>query len=561
MSLWRAKALLLTFCFFAFLVSARLFYWQILESEKLQSLASSQYSQEEEIPARRGQILTSDGFPLVTNKEAYLVYALPPQLEENREEISTRLAKVLEVQTQEEIQKKLETKNLVWVPLARKVDREKKEEIEKLSLSGIGFEEEAKRDYPEGSMAAQLLGFVGKDAAGKDKGYFGLEGFYDRLLTGRPGVLRQEKDPSGRPILVGQRLKEEEVPGRDLELFLDRDIQFMVEEKLKKGLERYGAKAGSVVVMDPQTGGILAMASFPNYDPENYAKSDKSLFPNPVVAESFEPGSIFKILVMSAAINEQVVSPEDRCPKCAGPRTIGEYTIKTWDEKYRPEETMTEIIQYSDNVGMAYVAEKLGTEKMVSYLKKFGLGEETGVDLEEEGTPFLRKESDWAEIDLATAGFGQGVAITPIQMVTATAAIANGGKLLEPQVAREIKSPEKEIEIKPKVKREVISEKTAKILTEMMINSVEKGEAKWAKPSGFRIAGKTGTAQIPIAGHYDKEKTIASFVGFAPADNPRFVMLVTLREPSTSVWGSETAAPLWFDIAKEIFVRWGILPE
>lgn len=222
---------------------------------------------------------------------------------------------------------------------------------------------------------------------------------------------------------------------------------------------------------------------------------------------------------------------------------------------------MTEIIQYSDNVGMAYVAEKLGTEKMVSYLKKFGLGEETGVDLEEEGTPFLRKESDWAKIDLATAGFGQGVAITPIQMVTATAALANGGKLLEPQVAREIKSPEKEIEIKPKVKREVISEKTAKILTEMMINSVEKGEAKWAKPSGFRIAGKTGTAQIPIAGHYDKEKTIASFVGFAPADNPRFVMLVTLREPTSSPWGSETAAPLWFDIAKEIFVRWGILPK
>jgi len=561
MSLWRAKTLLLGFFLFGFLVTFRLFYWQVLQGEKLQTLASSQYFQEQEIPAQRGQILTSDGFPLIGNKKAYLVYAILPQLEKEKEEITKLLGKILGPQTEEEIEKRLESENLVWVPLARKVDKEKKEEIEKLAISGIGFEEEGKRDYPEGSMAANLLGFVGKDASGKDKGYFGLEGFYDRLLSGRPGVLRQEKDASGRPILVGQRLLEEEVPGRDLELYLNRDIQFMVEDKLKKGIERYGAKSGSVVVMDPQTGGILAMASFPNYDPENYAKSDKSLFPNPVVAESFEPGSIFKILVMSAAINEQVVSPEDRCPKCAGPRTIGEYTIKTWDEKYRPEETMTEIIQYSDNVGMAYVAEKLGTEKMVSYLKKFGLGEETGVDLEEEGTPFLRKESDWAEIDLATAGFGQGVAITPIQMVTATAALANGGKLLEPQVAREIKSPEKEIEIKPKVKREVISEKTAKILTEMMINSVEKGEAKWAKPSGFRIAGKTGTAQIPIAGHYDKEKTIASFVGFAPADNPRFVMLVTLREPTSSPWGSETAAPLWFDIAKEIFVRWGILPK
>jgi len=553
--------LIFAFYFFGFLVIAKLFYWQLIQGGKLSSLALSQYSREEEIPAPRGQILTSDGFPLVANREVYLLYAILTELDKKAGEVAEKIAGVLGRDIKEQIEKRLSSENVIWVPLAHGVDREKKEKIQALNLPGIGFEEEARRDYPEGSMAAHLLGFVGKDAAGRDKGYFGLEGFYNRELQGRPGVLREERDPQGRPILIGKRYEEGEVPGRDLELYLKRDIQFMVEEKLKDGIRRYGAKAGSVTLMDPKTGGILAMASFPSYDPSDFVNFGKELFPNPVVAESFEPGSIFKVLVMAAAINEKVVSPGDRCPKCGGPVKIGEYTIKTWDEKYRQNETMSEIIQHSDNVGMAYVAEKLGVQKMVSYLKKFGIGERTGIDLEEETTPALREEKDWVPIDLATAGFGQGVAVTPIQMVRAVGAIANGGKLVKPLVVRKIKSGGQEIEIKPEVEREVISETTAKIITEMMVNAVEKGEARWAKPKGYRIAGKTGTAQIPIAGHYDKEKTIASFIGFAPADNPRFVMLVTLREPTSSPWGSETAAPLWFEIAKEIFIRWGIVPD
>lgn len=559
MSLWRAKTLMFGFCFFGLLVGSRLFYWQIIQGDKLAILASSQYSQEEEIPARRGQILTSDGFPLVTNKQAYLVYGLLSQLDKSPEEVSSILAKVLESPSKEEIKKKLENKNLVWVSLARKVERVKKEEIQKLQISGIGFEEETKRDYPEGSLSAQLVGFVGKDAAGKDKGYFGLEGFYDRELSGRPGILRQEKDASGRPILIGKRLKEEEIPGRDLELYLNREIQFMVEGKLKKGLEKYGAKSGSVVIMDAKTGGILSMASFPSFDPANYARANNSLFPNPIISQTFEPGSIFKPLVMAAAINEGVVNPQDKCRYCSGPRQIGEYTIKTWDEKYHPDSTMTEILEHSDNVGMVFVGEKLGTKNLLSYLKKFGLGEQTGIDLEGETVATLRPENEWVPIDLATASFGQGVALTPIQIVRAFAAIANGGQMLEPHVVAKIKTQDKELETKPKAERRVISQTTAKVIREMMVNAVEKG-GRWERPKGYRIAGKTGTAQIPIAGHYDKEKTIVSFVGFAPADNPRFVMLVTLREP-TLIWGSMTVAPLWFEIAKELFYYLGIPPS
>ena len=222
---------------------------------------------------------------------------------------------------------------------------------------------------------------------------------------------------------------------------------------------------------------------------------------------------------------------------------------------------MTEILVNSDNVGMVYVAEKLGKEKLYRYLNNFGIGNLTGVDLEGETKVSLRPPVNWADIDLATISFGQGVAVTPIEMITAVGMIANGGKLLEPHFVKEISSLTRRLAIKPKIKRKPISETTAKIVSEMMINATQKGEAKWAVPKGYRIAGKTGTAQIPIAGHYDKEKTIASFVGFAPADNPKFVMLVTLKEPSTSPWGSETAAPLWFEIAKEIFKIWGIPPK
>jgi len=308
-------------------------------------------------------------------------------------------------------------------------------------------------------------------------------------------------------------------------------------------------------------GAILAMVALPTYDPARYWQYNKELYSNPNIAFAYEPGSTFKIAVMSAALNEEVVKPDTRCDRCDGPRVIADYVIKTWNEKYFPNCTATEIIEHSDNVGMVFVGEELGIDRLVEYLKKFGLGEKTGIDLEDELTQELRPKKDWKLIDLATASFGQGIALTPIQMTRIAAVIANGGKLIRPYVVKEIIGDEKKIEIGSKIEREVISSATAKVMTEMMVNAVDKGEAKWAKPAGYRIAGKTGTAQIPVAGHYDEEKTIASFIGFAPADEPKFVMLITLREPTSSPWGSETAAPLWFDIAKELFNYYGILPE
>src|SRR3989338_5979904 len=318
-------------------------------------------------------------------------------------------------------------------------------------------------------------------------------------------------------------------------------------------MDKYGAKAGSVVVMDPKTGRILAMASFPNYDPLKYFDYPRQYYKNPVVADQYEPGSIFKVLVMAAALNEDLVKSDTKCDICSGPVSVGGFEIRTWDNKYRLETTMKEVIIHSDNTGMVFTARKLGLDKFYTYLQNFGFGGQTNVDLQDESSPEIRSKKDWREIDLATASFGQGIAVTPIQMVSAVSAVASGGNLMEPHIIKDIKDEKGSFEIKPKIVRQVIKDSTAQQIKEMMVAAVEEGEAKFFKLKGFRVAGKTGTAQIPVAGHYDPTKTIASFVGFAPADNPKLVMLVLYNQPTSSIYGSETAAPTFFEIARELF--------
>lgn len=590
-STFRVKLLLAGFLILGLLIITRLFFWQVIEAEELQNIANSQYRSRVNLPAKRGDILASDGFPLTTSSEAWLVWAYKPDLEETAPEIANKLAPILaeeptvapealgaedsqesettaSAKTRQELVDEererllgLLEKDSSWVPLAQKIDREKRDKIEALGLEGIGFDPQEKRIYPEASMAAHLLGFVGKDAAGQDKGYFGLEGYYDLTLRGVSGEVYREKDALGLPIISGIQQRIQPKNGMSLKTHLDRTIQFYLEKHLEDGLEKYGAKKGSAVVLRPQDGAVLAMASLPRYDPARFGEYQEKDFANPVVGESFEPGSIFKILIMSAALDAGVVEPDTKCDACSGPRKIAEYTIGTWNDKYYPDTTMTEVIQHSDNVGMIWVAEQLGKEKLYEYLEQFGIGKLTGIDLEDEQTPSLRPRDGWGLIDLAVASFGQGVAVTPLQMVRAAAAIANDGVLPVPQVVDKIIVDGWEQDIKPAFDGQVISKKAAQEMTRMMVNAVENGEAKWTKLPGFRIAGKTGTAQIPVAGHYDADKTIASFVGFAPVDKPKIVMLVTLHEPESSPWASETAAPLWFSIAKDIFPYLGIQPE
>lgn len=556
----------------AAIIIARLYYWQVIASESLSSLAEKQHFTTFEIATQRGEVRTNDNFPLATNEENFVIYSYLPQMKKSPAEIANLLAPIYyplfephdaspsaqeqekssEELARESFFKQLSRSDVSWVPLVRNSNLIQKKAVEKLKIEGIGSEQSFSRAYPEGIMAANVLGFVGSDIAGNQKGYFGLEGKYNLELKGRPGIIKQERDASGKPILIGQYDQLEPKPGRHLILHLDRAVQKIAEEKLSEALVNYGAKSGEVVIMEPKTGAIIAMASKPTYDPSNFSKFDNNLYKNPVISETYEPGSTFKVITMASALDAKAVKPETKCEICDKPVHIGSYTIRTWNNEYHPNSTMTQVIQNSDNLGMVYAVSKLGKDKLLDYLDRFGIGKKTNIDLEEEVTPILRDKDDWKEIDLATASFGQGIAVTGIQIVRAIGVIANKGELVVPRIVDRVVG--EKVNIIPLEKKErVISETSAEIMTQMLVNAVENGEAKWLKPKGYEVAGKTGTAQIPVAGHYDQEKTIASFVGFAPASDPKFVMLVKLREPQSSPWGSETAAPLWFSIAKDLF--------
>ena len=570
----------LFFCLFG--VLARLFYWQIMKADDLRSAAESQYSSIYRTTGSRGSILTADGYALAANQDVYTLFAQPKLIEKTPEEIADQLAPMIApleetdsatvsadttpilpedllVQWKKTIIEKLRNSSLSWVSLKRKIPRDVKDQMVALNITGIGFDQEEMRYYPEASMAAQVLGFVGNDARGQEQGYFGIEGLFDRELRGRAGVVKQEKDAAGLPIAIGGYDAINAQDGRDLVLTIRRDLQFMLEDQLKKGMVRYGSKTAEAVIMDPKTGAILAMAAFPNYDPAKFYQFDPQLYKNPIVNDVYEPGSTMKIFTVSAGIDTGAITPEMQCDQCTGPRVISGYTIKTWNNEYTPNTTMLEGLVRSDNTAMIFAAERMGLDTYVKELRKFGFGEKTNIDLQEEALPPFR--DTWKELDMATASFGQGIAVTGIQMLRVAQAIANRGVMMRPMIVQAVKQDDRTITVQPKEYRQVMSLETAQTVTGMMEQSALHGDAKWAIPKGYRIAGKTGTAQVAVAGHYDAEKTVASFIGFAPAEDPKFVMLVKLREPSSSPWGSETAAPLWFSIARQLFLRMNIAPS
>ncbi|OGH05995.1 MAG: hypothetical protein A2W22_03665 [Candidatus Levybacteria bacterium RBG_16_35_11] len=556
---WRYKLLLIFFSALFGLITLRLYYWQIVRASDLSNMGEMQYGQIVKIPAKRGEIKTQDGFPIVTNKVSYTVFVNPKEVK-NKNETSETLASTLGIDVAS-VSSSLSL-DLFWVPIAKEINIDKKNEIEKLNIRGIGFEQGYSRLYPEASMAAHLLGFLGKDDNGEDKGYFGLEGYYDRLLRGKDGEAVQIRDAFGKPILASLSQVSGQINGSSLILTLDRSVQFLVENKLKEGIEKYGASSGMVGVMNPKTGEIIALAAFPTFDPQKFFEYEEKLYKNPFITDLYEPGSTFKPLIMSAALNSKVVTPETKCNICSGPITMGGYTIHTWNDKYYNDINMVDVIMHSDNTGMVFVAQKLGLDKALSYLGKFGIGTLTGIDLQGEISSPLKPKENWYQVDLATIGFGQGISITPIELLSSISSIANEGKRMEPHVVSAVEDPEGMVsKIYPKQVDAPIDAKTAKVMTEIMVNAVNKGEANYARLKDYRIAGKTGTASIPILGHYDPNQTIASFVGFAPAENPKFAMLVIFDRPTASIYGAETAAPVFFSIAKDLLLYYGISPS
>lgn len=582
----RIKFLSIFFLIFLAAIAARLFYWQVIEGENLARAASLQRNLTRQIPAERGTIYARDGKILAGNEAGYLVFASTVDLKDPVAGVAKKLSGIIAAAQTEQMSKltllkgqvlpevsakaieldlvaKLSKPNNYYIPLVRRLPQKYSDQIRELNIFGLGFDPEPLRMYPEGSLAATTLGFVGSDSDGDQVGYFGLEGFYNAELSGKSGVESLEKDAAGRPIPIGSFDILPPRDGRDLTTTIDRFVQFIVEKHLREGVEKFGAKSGTATVLDPKTGDILASVTWPAFDPRGYERYDKAGYKDGLTGDTYEPGSTFKIATMAIGLDTGLVGPDTSCPVCHEALVVQGHSIRTWNNKYFTSgETMTKILEHSNNVGTAWLAGKVGRDKFYEYAKKFGLGDKTGLDIEGEETGvFYSGSSVLQPLDLATMGFGQGFSTTALKILQIAGTIANGGVMMQPRLVSKITDLDREIILDPKAVGQVIKPETARVLTQMLVRAVENGEAKRLVPPGYRVAGKTGTAQIAIAGKYDPNKTIASFVGFTPAEDPKFAMIVKYVEPTTTPHGATTAVPTFMAITKDLFGFFGLAPS
>jgi len=553
---WRKNLVFVSIILFAATIIGRLIYIQIFSHQYWQALAQGQQKFFETHQGERGKIFFQNGEPLAINRNFDLVYLSPKEIEKT-EETAQILSLVLDLDynppaaqqgsnTYDLILEKIK-KDSLYELIKKKLTEEEIDNLKKLNLPGIYLGTELGRYYPFESMAAQVIGFLGGD----DKGQYGIEGYYDELLRGKERFLEKEKGPGGY-LINGFTPSIEN--GTDLVLTLDYNIQFLAEKLLERAFENLDIKEGQIIVIEPNSGKILALVNFPNFNPNQYSKVDNiEIFQNGAIQKVFEPGSAFKPITMAAAINEGKITPQTTYID-EGIVKIGGYTIYNYDGGVWGKRSMTEVLEKSINTGAVFVEKQIDHEIFRNYIKAFGIFEPTGIDLQEEIFSQNKEFNKGYEINFATASFGQGIEMTPIQLARAYCVIANGGKLIKPYLVDYNPSSH------PEEERQVISQKTASQLTAMLVSVVENGFAKRAKIPGYYIAGKTGTAQVPEKGTYSPDKTWQSFVGFAPAFNPQFLILVKLDNPKTRD-ASASAVPIFSELAKYIIDYWQIPPD
>lgn len=614
----RTNILIAAGCILFAIVSIRMVDLQILKHGHFESVAEAQRKRASELLPHRGTIYVQEGkggdiFPIASNKKAWIAYAVPRNMKDPKTVADTLApalsafrdrqdAKTTAIITQTgqtlldkfnpspspeispevspEITPGPEDRARVmastlftrfnqrtdpYEPLLKPyeiIDDEFLKFLEEKKLEGIVLEEQEVRTYPEGSLAAHAIGYVGFDDS-KRIGRSGVEGFFDSTLRGDFGFLSGERDTGGRIIGVAANEFRAAEDGADVVLTLDRVVQTFAEQELKTEVERYRAERGSVLVMNPKTGAILAMATYPTFDPNAYyAVRDGRVQTNPIVSDSFEPGSILKPVVMAGAINDGLVEPDTTFVD-NGPVHISKFVINTFDGKHLGTQTMTQALEQSNNIGMVYVAQKIGAQRMYDYLRRFGLGERTGVELDGETQTNLKEPQKWSVATLATTGFGQGVVMTPIQALDAINVIANGGVLTQPHIVKTTKKASGEEEVTaPKDIRRVISKETADTVSAMMVSVIENGVATLARVPGYYLAGKTGTAQVADdTGKYSLDKKIITFVGFGPVPNPEFSILIKLDNPYGLSFASGTAAPMFQNLAEKLLTYYQVPPS
>jgi cell division protein FtsI/penicillin-binding protein 2 len=541
----------------------RLYNLQVMAHGYYQELASDQHRIYEDLVPKRGEIFASDGngyYPIAVNRELSLVYAVPREVE-NIRETSHDLSIILQID-EGELARKIDQPDGWYAVIKHKVEDDKKEEIKKKNFKGIYILPESERFYPAGNFASQVVGFVGSDGE-KAIGRYGLEAFWNKELEGKPGKLEQERDTGGRWISVGEKKIEPSENGADLYLTLDHTIQYRAEMALKKSVEKYQADRGSIVVMDPATGAVLAMASFPDFNPNDFSKTeDMSVFGNPAVSDTYECGSIFKAITMACGLDSKMVSPDSTYTDTGSVSEAG-YTIKNSDGKANGVQTMIQVLEKSLNTGAIYVEKLVGNMKFLEYVKNFGFGGKTGIDTLGEVSGNISGLKELRDINSFTASFGQGLSVTPIQFASAFAAIANGGELLKPHLVKKIDYKNgKTEEIQPEEVRRVISREASLDLARMLVSVVQNGHGKKAGVPGYLVAGKTGTAQVPKknGGGYEEGQHVGSFAGFAPAYDPKFAMLVKFDNPKNVEWAESSAAPTFGEMAKFLLDYYNIEP-
>lgn len=505
------------------------------------------------LPAERGLIYDRDGQPLAFNSIQYAI-GVSPNLVTDPVALARELGVILDMDVGTIFDRI--SRPVSWVQIARPVSADVGQRIAGLNQISVTIEPLTDRFYPQGNLMGPVIGFVIEDRDGKN-GAVGVEESYDDYLAGSV----QEQEISTIPFELQVPLNPDNQRGRDIILTIDRDVQFLVEEALLNAINRYNATRGTIIVMNPNNGDILAMASYPTFDPNNFVEvEDQRLLSNPAISQAYEPGSVMKVLTVAAAIDAGVISPNwvynDQ-------GIIDQYGIEVfnWDRAAYGSVDLTTALVRSLNVGMATIALEMGYEQFYSRMRLFGMGLPTRVDLPGESGGILRVpgDADWSESDLLTNSFGQGISVTPLQMLTAVNAIAADGLMYQPRVVRQIVDGDALVDAVPTVLGRPISSDTAQIVRDMMVRVIEDPNgATLAQVPGWTIAGKTGTAQIPTPmGTYDQTASIASFVGFLPADDPQVSILIKLDRPD-AYWGSQVAAPVFRDLAERLVIMLGI---
>lgn len=545
-------------------IAVKLFKLQILEGAVSRQMAQDQHSIFRRLIPARGDIkitdkFSSEGYPVATNIKHFLVYAVPSQIK-NVELVATSLSSVLGI-TSDEIKSKINDPSRKYVALKKNLSEEEQSKITDLKLAGIYFDSEDVRFYPENSLLSQVLGFVGYKQDTKE-GVYGLERFYEKDLAGTAGYSHEERDTAGAWIFGGKRDVNPAEDGSNLLLTIDKSIQFKAETVLKDTVDRHGADSGSVIIANPKTGAILAMAGYPNFNPNEYNKvTDPKVFLNEAVSGNYEPGSIFKAITMAAAVNEGKVKP-DTTYTDTGSVEIDGYTIKNSDNKAHGVQTMMQVLDESLNTGVIFAKEQIGNSLFFDYVKKFGFGEKTGIELPEAKGNLDNLRAN-VKVNFHTATFGQGISVTPIQMIQAFTVLANGGVMMQPHLVQaKIDSMGKTEVIKPEEKGRIVTDKTAKTISAMLVDVVENGHGKKAGVPGYYIAGKTGTAQVSKKDGrgYEENNNIGSFIGYGPVEDPQFLMIVRINHPRDVSFAEVTAAPAFGEIAKFILNYYNIPP-